>query len=219
MPEVKTVIWIILHCLGSGHLYVIHFVYNTHRECTFVSDRNIKILIRIAPCNILHIIGERLIAVVGIVVGIYHLGEAAAVLLQLLLILLHALLGLIVTILGFNLLVVVVEVAYRLVDSLVTGLAVALGNSSIHSCKLALIIGHILLGHSHDALVVLLNHADVGIDLSAVYALNLEAVCPVLLEILLGKRLFEHHCRILELIAILIYALLNYLNNTQVLEL
>ena len=99
---------------------------------------------------------------------------------------------------------------------LVTGLCVAFGNSLIHLGKLLLIGIDIILGHGHDTLVVLFNHIHVAVELGTVYAFDFEAVGFVLYKVLTGNRFLNCNSGILELLALIIIALLNYLNDRQV---
>ena len=75
----------------------------------------------------------------------------------------------------------------------------------------------ILLGHSHDTLVVLLNHIHIVVELSTVHALNLKAVSLALYKEFTGNRLVYCNGSILEFVAILVDTLLHNLYDRQVL--
>ena len=105
-----------------------------------------------------------------------------------------------------------------MVGLFVPGLCIALGNGFIHCGKLLLISGNILLGHCHNALVVLFNHVHIGIELGTIDALYLETVHITLFEELSRHRLFYCDCSIAELITLIIVSAFNNLHNRQVLE-
>ena len=75
----------------------------------------------------------------------------------------------------------------------------------------------ILLGHSHDTLVVLLNHIHIVVELGTVHALNLKAVSLALYKEFTGNGLVYCNGSILEFVAILIDTLLHNLYDRQVL--
>ena len=150
--------------------------------------------------------------------NIHNLGKTLGTRFELLLILLDALLGLVIAIHFTNLLIIVIKVTYCLVGLFVPGLCIALGNGFIHCGKLLLISGNILLGHCHNALVVLFNHVHIGIELGTIDALYLETVHITLFEELSRHRLFYCDCSIAELITLIIVSAFNNLHNRQVLE-
>ena len=150
--------------------------------------------------------------------AIYNLGKALRIGFEFFLILFDTLLSLIFAIQFTNLFIVVVEVTYRLIGLFIPHFCIAFSNNLIHFGKLFFVGNDIILCHGHDALVVLLNHVHIGIELGTIDALYLETVYITLFEELTRHRFLYCDSRITVLIAILIISTFYNLHNRQILE-
>ena len=205
MPIVQCVIWIIASGIGTGYLNIINPTIQLRGM--FANGFTPAILIVIGKFL------EITVTVILVILGIYNLGKALCTGFELLFILLNSLLSFILAIHFTNLLVVIIKVAYCLVNLLITGLCITFGNSIIHIGKLLLIRIEFLFCHCHNALIILFNHIHIIVELGTVNTLNLETICLVLNKIFTRNRLIYCNSGITELISILIYPLFYYLYN------